>query len=88
MPSRAEVLEVINRLLAGDLTREEASRWAGPIHVDESPDSLIEDALDLLTLIDAWQTDAEGIRTGYLYDLRELARMRDVLVAALSNEHP
>lgn len=67
-PSRTEVAKIIDRLLTGVLTREDASLWAGPLHLQESSDPLIEEALDLLTLIDAWQMDAEGHWTGYLYD--------------------
>ncbi len=85
-PGRTEVLEIIDRLLAGGLTREDASRWAGPLHVEESPDSLVEEALDLLTLVDAWQIDAEGNRTGYLYDFDDLATIRELLVATAGDE--
>ena len=85
-PSRTEVVEIIDRLLAGGLTREDASLWAGSLHVEESPDPLVEEALDLLTLIDGWQTDAEGDRTGYLYDFDDLATIRDLLMATAGHE--
>lgn len=64
----------------------DASRWAGPLHVEESPDSLVEEALDLLTLVDAWQIDEEGNRTGYLYDFDDLATSRELLVATAGDE--
>ncbi len=85
-PDRSEVLEIIDLLLAGELSREDASRWAGALHVEESPDSLVEEALDLLTLVDAWQINEEGNRTGYLYDFDGLATIREILGATAGDD--
>ena len=81
-PSRAQVIEMMTLLLAGGLTREAASLWAGPLHVREALDPLVEEALDLLTLTDAWQVDAEGTRTGYLFDFADIVAIRDLLLMA------
>jgi len=75
--SRAEVVTVIDRLLAGDLSREQASEWAAERHVEVSPDRLVEDALDVLVLIDACHTPG---RADYLYDYREVTEAREALL--------
>lgn len=86
-PSRAQVIEIIDRLVAGALTREDASLWAGPLHVWEATDPLVEEALDLLTLTDAWQVDAKGRRTGYLFGFDDIVAIRELLLAAARDEH-
>ena len=45
--TRAEVIEVIDQLLSGQITRAEASAWAGPRSVDtddEEPSQLVDDS--------------------------------------------
>lgn len=74
--SRAEVLEVIDRLLSGDLTREEASLWAGKRHVEEMADPLVEEALDIVTLIDGRHISSDGELAAYLYDFQEVEAIR------------
>ena len=85
-PSRAQVIEIIDRLLTGALTREDASLWAGPLHILEAPDPLVEEALDLLTLTDAWQMDAGGKRTGYLFGFDDIVAIRALLREAASDD--
>lgn len=79
MPSREEVALVIDRLLAGAISREEASLWAGALHVVEAADPVIEKALDILTLIDGRHIDEAGRPMDYLYDFEELVSVRRVL---------
>jgi len=80
-PQRADVLEVIDRLLAGDISREEASAWAGDRHFQAAPDLAVEEALDVLTLIDARHVAGDGRPLGYLYDFAEIAASREALIA-------
>jgi hypothetical protein len=77
--SREDVVEMIDRLLSGRITREEASLWAGVLHVEESEDPVVEEALDILTLIDGREVDAEGNPTGFLFDFKELESIRRAL---------
>ncbi len=78
-PGRAEVLEVIDRLMAGDITREEAALWAGARHIVEASDPIVEEALDALVAVDQWQVDDDMRRVGYLFDFDEVAALRDAL---------
>jgi hypothetical protein len=75
--SHTEVLSVIDDLLSGHLTREEASLWAGPRHVEESPDPAVVEALDALTLIDARHFVQDG---DYLYDYSRIVQVREALL--------
>lgn len=75
--SRAEVVSVINRLLSGEMSREEAALWAGKLHIKRSPDLDIEEALDVLTLIDARHSSGPG---AYLYDFSEVRVAREALL--------
>ncbi len=75
--SRADIMIVIDRLLAGDLSREDASAWAAARHIETSPDVVIEDALDVLALIDARHSPTRG---DYLYDFREITEAREALI--------
>ncbi len=70
-------MSVIDRLLSGDLSREEASLWAGKLHIERSPDLDIEEALDVLTLIDARHSPEPG---DYLYDFSEVRVAREALL--------
>ena len=67
----------MDELLAGALTREAASAWAGPRHVEQQPDEAVEEALDVLTLIDARHFKDEG---DYLYGLDLVAEAREALL--------
>lgn len=73
-------MEVVDRLLSGDLTREAAALWAGRRHVEPMADPLLEEALDILTLIDGRHTSDDGQPLGYMYDFRELEALRPSLV--------
>jgi len=78
---RGDVLRVVDALLSGEMTREAASSWAGPLHVEEMADPVVEEALDLLTLTDAIQITHEGRPAGYLFDLTDIEAIRQVLTA-------
>lgn len=82
-PTRSEVLRLIDAVLAGDLSREEVSAWAGARHVQVADDPVVEEALDILTLIDARNVDDEGRVLDYMYDFTELSASR----AALASEN-
>jgi hypothetical protein len=77
--SRTEVLGIVDALLSGAMTREEASRWAGPLHVEEMADPVVEEALDLLTLTDAVQITDQVRPDGYLYDFADIQAVRRAL---------
>lgn len=77
--SRAEVLKIIDQLLSGDITREAASLWASKRHVEEMADPLVEEALDIVTLIDGRHISSDGELAGYLYDLEEVEAIRSSL---------
>lgn len=80
--SRQEVLAVADRLLAGDLTREDASIWAWqalPAVEAQSSDELVEETLDCLLAIDQVQVESATKVTGYLFDFVELQGLRDKL---------
>ena len=77
--SRLDVLRVVDALLAGEISRKAASGWAGPLHVEEMADPVVEEALDLLTLTDAVQTDGALEPVGYLFDFAELEGIRGTL---------
>jgi hypothetical protein len=66
--------------LSGEMTREEASKWAGQRHVEEMADPVVEEALDLLTATDAVQIDQEGQVVGYLFDLVDITAIRLALL--------
>lgn len=70
--ARSEVARVIHDLLAGRMSREEASRWAEKRQGTDARDELIEEALDLLTGIDSLQVGHDGRVTGYLFDFQDL----------------
>lgn len=72
MSSRADVAAMIASLHAGRVTREQASVWAERFQGEACADSVVEDALDLLVGIDSLQIDANGLVTGYLFDLDQL----------------
>jgi hypothetical protein len=74
--SREDVAKVIDELLAGELTREAAALWAGKRHVEEMADPVVEEALDLLTLIDGPQIDSDMKPVGYLFDFTDLEVVR------------
>jgi len=76
------VLRLIDAVLAGAMSREEASAWAGARHVQAVKDPEVEEALDILTLIDARHVDDDGHPQDYMYDLTELSTAR----AALARE--
>ena len=76
--SRLDVLRVVDALLAGEIGRKATSGWAGPLHVEEMADPVVE-ALDLLTLTDAVQTDGALEPVGYLFDFAELEGIRGTL---------
>lgn len=77
--SHAEILEVVDRLLAGTISREQASAWAGqalPAVETLGHDPLAEEVLDCLLAIDQIQTDSAMEVTGYLFDFAELLTLR------------
>lgn len=80
-PTRSEVLRLIDAVFAGDVSREEASAWAGARHVQVAEDSVVEEALDILTLIDARHVDDDGHVLDYMYDFTELSAARVVLAS-------
>lgn len=77
--SRTEVLGIVDALLSGAMTREEASMWAGPLHVEEMKDPVVEEALDLLSLTDAVQIADDGSPGGYLFDFAAIEAIRRAL---------
>lgn len=76
---RTEVLLVIDQLLSGELSREAASAWASERHLEVHPDPAVEEALDVLTLIDAREVSDALQPLHYLYDLEEVSAVRDAL---------
>lgn len=81
-PSRAEVVAVIDQVLAGTLSREDASNWALPCADTVWPDEAVEDALSLMLVFYAPQTDWDGNVNGYCHTLDQLAEVREPLLAA------
>lgn len=79
-PTRSEVVAAVDRLLAGVDTRTAASIRASMWHLGDIADPLVEEAVDLLTLIDAHQFDASGVRVGYMYSLDDLRAVRARMV--------
>jgi hypothetical protein len=80
VPSRADVLTVLDAVLTGTLTREAASQWAASHHIEVMDDASLEEALDVLVLIDARHTSDDGVPLNYLYDLSEIATSRAALL--------
>jgi hypothetical protein len=78
-PQRTDLLGIIDLLMSEDLSREEVSAWASERHVEPAEDPLVEEALDILALIDARHVSAEGQPLGYMYDLSEVAAARQAL---------
>jgi hypothetical protein len=76
--TRDEVLEMLDGLLAGSVTRESVASWAIARHSEQHPDPDVEEALDVLALIDA----RHGPGLNYLFDYREVDSAR----ASLSTE--
>ncbi len=68
--------------MTGSLSREAASLWAGKRHVEPSSDPAIEEALDILTLIDAPHVDSHGQPMDYMYDLGEVEDAQESLTPA------
>lgn len=75
-PQRAEVLQVIDRLLSGDMGREVVAAWASARHVEIASDPLVEETLDILALIDARHVREDGQPSDYMYDLAEVLVVR------------
>lgn len=61
------------------MSREAASEWASARHVEAAPDPVIEEALDVLALIDGRHVDHNGTPLDYMYDFTELSSLRDAL---------
>lgn len=78
--TRTEVLRVVDAPVSGEMTREEASRWAATPLLGELPDPVIEEVLDLLVIMDGWQIDQDGQKAGYLYDFSDIIALRPTLL--------
>jgi hypothetical protein len=78
-PQRIEVMQVIDRLMSGGMSREAASAWASERHVQVAEDPVVEEVLDILTLIDARHVSEQGQPLDYMYDFAELSRARQAL---------
>lgn len=79
-PSRAEVLQVIDSLLSGEMSREAASVWACR-HLSEFfdfEDSVVDDALSTLAIIDGLEFGDDG-QSWYLFDFAEISAIRELL---------
>lgn len=72
---RRGLLEIIDQLLAGSLSREDASRWALERVFEEVTDPLIDEALDALSVCDELSFNGDPPYP-YLVDLDELAQIR------------
>ena len=77
--SRPEVVQLIDRLVSGELSREAAAVWASERHIAPMGDPLVEDVLDALSLIDARHVSNGGEPLHYLYDFAEIEAMRSDL---------
>lgn len=77
--SRADLARAIDLLTSGALSREEVADWAAERHVSVAEDPAIEEALDLLALIDARHVSDEGVPMNYMYDFVEILAVREVL---------
>jgi hypothetical protein len=78
-PARTEILQVIDLLLSGDMSREAASAWAVKRHMEVAPDPIVEEALDILALIDARHVSDQGQLQHYMYDFDEVSAARHAL---------
>lgn len=78
VPTRAEVAEVIDHLLTGSITRDEASRW-GASRSAETGDDVIDEAVIALWTINYLQEDEFGRCLGYMWDFSELELLRSRL---------
>ena len=78
-PQRTAILQVIDRLLSGGMSREAASAWASERHLQVAADPVVEEALDLLALIDTRHVSEQGQPLDYMYDFAELSAARQAL---------
>lgn len=76
--TRAEVLEVIDQLLSGQMTREEASAWAGPRSV-YTDDETVNDAVELLFIYTHRHFD-QGQDLDYMWTDEDLREARAALL--------
>lgn len=73
--TRAEVAEVIDQLLSGRWSRDEASRW-GAARSDETGDDVVDEAVIALWTINYLQEDESGRSVGYMWDFSDLESLR------------
>lgn len=71
---------MIDDLLLGAMSREAASSWAAGRHTAPSTDPAVEEALDVLALIDARHVNAQGQPMNYMYDFAEVSQARESLL--------
>jgi hypothetical protein len=78
-PSNAEVRQVIDGLLSGEMTREAASNWACRCldKVWDQTDPVVDDALSTLAVIA--EKDFDGEKSWYLFDFVDITTIRDLL---------
>jgi hypothetical protein len=79
-PQRAQIRDVVDRLLTGSLSRTDASKWAvgalDLLDASDRTDEAAEEVLECLIGIDSVQTDETMNVTGYLFDFAELRELR------------
>ena len=77
-PSRIELVAFIDPVISRELSREAASAWACELHLVQAADPIVEEALDVLSLIDARHV-REDRPLNYMYDFDELRKVRRAL---------
>ena len=80
-PTRSEIQQIIDRLISAELSREAASDWATEHHVEVAADPVVEEALDILALIDARHVSGDGRVLDYMYDFADLSLAREALAS-------
>lgn len=77
LPTKQEVLDVLNKLISDELTREQVSSWATAIMDDDEipmTDGIVWDALEKLGASDLIATDRP-----FLYEVKDFVIWRDSL---------
>ena len=65
--------------MSGGMSREAASAWASERHVHVAADPVVEEALDILAILDARHVSDQGQPLEYMYDFAELSAARQAL---------
>lgn len=67
-PTRTDIIHLIDQLIAGAVSREDASLWATARIDIDSADELIDDALSFIAIIDAQHTGTSD----YIYSIDQI----------------